>query len=57
MAKERGLVWVVPVLKLYEFTIGKIKNTNEWGQVLETEDEKVSLALPVAARIVGLKTN
>jgi len=57
MAKERGLVWVVPVLKLYEFTIGKIKNTNESGQVLETEDEKASLALPVAARIVGLKTN
>ncbi len=56
MTKERGLVWVVPVLKLYEFTIAKIKNTNEFGQVLETEDEKVALPLPVAARIVGLKT-
>ncbi len=57
MAKERGLVWVIPVLQLYEFTLGKIGTTNESGQVTGLEEEKVKFPLPVAARIVGLKTS
>jgi hypothetical protein len=56
MRKERGLVWIVPVLKLYEFNLGKISKINEAGQVQETEEEKVMLPVPVAARVIGLKS-
>ncbi len=54
-AKERGMIWVVPVFKLHEFTLSKIKTTNANGHVTETEDEKIQFPLPVGARILGLK--
>jgi len=44
------------VLKLYEFNLGKITKTNEAGQVLETQEEKVMFPVPVAARVIGLKS-
>ena len=56
MRKERGLIWILPVLKLYEFNLGKITKTNEAGQVLETQEEKVMFPVPVAARVIGLKS-
>ncbi len=55
-AYERGMVWVVPILKLINFSIGTIKTTNEYGQVTEVNDEQVQFPLPVSARIIGLKT-
>src|SRR5436853_7481632 len=55
-AGVRGMIWVAPILKLVEFTLSKIKTTNESGLIMETEQEKVSYPLPVAARIIGLKS-
>jgi len=54
--KDRGMIWVVPILKLYNFSLNKIKNTNDTGQVTEIEEETISFPLPVSARILGLKT-
>jgi hypothetical protein len=56
-SKERGMVWVVPILKLHNFVLNKVKNTNEAGQVTEVEEETILFPLPVSARILGLKTN
>ena len=55
-AEERGLVWVVPVFKRVDFTLCKIKTSDDSGLVTETEEEKVQLPLPVSARILGLKS-
>jgi hypothetical protein len=56
-AKEKGMIWVVPVFKLHEFTLSKIKNTNANGQITETEDKIIQFPLPVGARILGLKND
>jgi hypothetical protein len=56
-AAERGLVWVVPVFKLVEFTLGAVESADETGQVTAVADEKVRLPLPVAVRILGLKSS
>jgi hypothetical protein len=56
-AAERGLVWVVPVFKLVEFTLGAVQSADESGQVTAVMDEKVRLPLPVAVRILGLKSS
>lgn len=55
-AGERGMVWVLPVLKLISVTLGKIKTTLPSGQVSETEEEIVQFPIPVAGRIIGLKS-
>jgi hypothetical protein len=55
-ANERGIVWVVPILKLFNFTLNKIKSIDQWGQVTEVEEEKIQFPLPVSARILGIKT-
>ena len=54
--RERGLVWVVPVFKLFEFTLGRVGETNDSGQVMSTTEEKVRFPLPVSARVIGLKS-
>lgn len=56
MTKERGIVWVVPVLRQYNFTLSKIVRGDDYGQVTAVEEEKVQFPLPVAVRIIGLKT-
>jgi hypothetical protein len=54
--RERGLVWVVPVFKLFEFTLGRVGETSDSGQVMSTTEEKVRFPLPVSARVIGLKS-
>ena len=55
-AGERGMIWVVPIFKLFEFTLNAIQNTNDAGQVLSMAEESVRFPLPVAARVIGLKS-
>jgi hypothetical protein len=55
-AGERGLVWVIPVFKLFNFSLCKIKISNESGEVTEVEDESILFPLPVSAKILGLKS-
>jgi len=55
-AGERGMVWVIPIIKLVSFTLNKIRTTNTSGQVTGIEEEIVQFPLPVSARIIGLKS-
>lgn len=55
-AGERGMVWVAPVFKLFECTLSAVSQTNEAGQVVAADEEKVRFPLPVAARVIGLKS-
>jgi hypothetical protein len=51
---ERGLVWAVPVFGLFSFTLGRVVNADDGGQVTELGTETARLPLPVAVRILGL---
>lgn len=53
---ERGMIWVLPVLKLFECTLSRVVKTNDKGQITEIGEEKVQFPLPVSARIIGLKS-
>lgn len=55
-AGERGMIWVVPVFRLFELTLGSVQKIDDTGQVHEVADETVAFPLPVAARIIGLKS-
>jgi hypothetical protein len=55
-AAERGLVWLVPVLSPVEFTLGAVQTVDEAGQVIAVSEEKVRLPLPVAVRVLGVKS-
>lgn len=55
-AGERGMIWVVPVFKLFEGTLSTITATNDAGQVTATSTEKVHFPLPTSARLLGLKS-
>lgn len=55
-AADRGMVWVIPIFKLTEFTLGSALKTNDDGQVMEVTEEKVRFPLPVSARVIGLKS-
>jgi hypothetical protein len=55
-AAERGLLWLVPVLSPVEFTLGAIQTADERGQVTAVAEEHVRLPLPVAVRVLGLKS-
>lgn len=55
-AGERGMVWVVPVFKLFEFTLNTISKTDDAGQVISVAEEKVRFPLPASARVIGLKS-
>jgi hypothetical protein len=55
-AGERGVVWVVPVFRMAEFTLGSVQKTDDAGQVVAAGEEKVRFPIPVAARILGLKS-
>jgi hypothetical protein len=52
-----GMVWVIPVFKLFEINLGKIQESSESGQVTSCVDEVVKFPLPVTCRIIGLKSN
>jgi hypothetical protein len=53
---ERGVVWVVPVLKLVDYTLGAVGATDEHGQVTDVKDEHAHLPLPVAIRVLSLRS-
>jgi hypothetical protein len=55
-AAERGLLWLVPVLSPVEFTLGTVQTADERGQVTAVAEENVRLPLPVAVRVLGLKS-
>jgi hypothetical protein len=55
-AAERGLLWVVPVFSPVEFTLGTMQTADERGQVTAVAEEKVRLPLPVAVRVLGVKS-
>jgi hypothetical protein len=55
-ASERGMVWVVPIFKLFECTLNTVSKTDEAGQVTAMAEEKVRFPLPVSARVIGLKS-
>jgi hypothetical protein len=56
-AGERGMVWVVPVFQLVEFTLSGVQKTDDAGQVVAVADEKVRFPMPVAARVLGMKSD
>lgn len=55
-AGQAGMIWVVPVLKLHAVTLSSITAVNQNGQATATADETVQFPLPVAARLIGLKS-
>jgi hypothetical protein len=55
-ASERGLVWVIPVFKLFELTLGTVQTSDATGQIVAVSEETVRFPLPVSARIIGLKS-
>ncbi|MCF6407120.1 hypothetical protein L3C95_29765 [Chitinophaga filiformis] len=54
---EQGMVWVVPVFKLFEITLGKVDSLTPDGYVNEISSTKVRFPLPVSVRILGIKSN
>ena len=55
-ANERGMVWVVPVFRLAELTLSAIQKTDDSGQVVAVTNETVRYPIPVAARVLGLRS-
>lgn len=55
-AGQRGIVWVLPVLRLFAFTLGRVRDTDESGCVTGVTEETVRFPLPVAARLIGVKS-
>lgn len=55
-ANERGMVWVVPVFRLAEFTLSAVQKTDNSGQVVAVTNETVRYPIPVAARVLGLRS-
>jgi hypothetical protein len=55
-ARERGLLWVVPLFKLHELTLNTVNETDPSGQVLSATEEQLHFPLPVSARVIGLKS-
>ena len=53
---QSGMIWVIPVLKLYGLTFSSIAAANQNGQVTATAEETLQFPLPVAARLIGLKS-
>jgi hypothetical protein len=56
--KSRGsaAIWVFPEVAVHEVTLGVVDGVNDNGQVLSTEERKVTFPLPVAAHFVGTRS-
>ena len=52
----RGIVWIVPTLKLLQITLNKVIKANEAGMVAECAEEKIKFPVPSGVRILGLKS-
>jgi hypothetical protein len=55
-AQERGIVWVVPIFRLAEFTLSAVQKTDDSGQVVAVTNETVRYPIPVAGRVLGLRS-
>jgi hypothetical protein len=55
-ARDRGMVWVVPILKLFSIQISSVAAIDDTGQVVSVNNEDVLFPLPISARIIGLKS-
>lgn len=55
-AGQGGMVWAIPTFKLFGLTLSAVAGADSNGQVNATTDETVSFPLPVAARLIGLKS-
>ena len=55
-AGEAGMIWVVPVFKLFGVTLSAIAAADDTGQVTATSETQLQFPLPVAARLIGLKS-
>jgi hypothetical protein len=56
-AGERGMVWIVPVFRMVQFTLSSVQKTDDAGQVVAVADETIQFPMPVAARVLGLTSN
>ena len=55
-AGEAGMIWAVPVFKLFGITLSTVTTADDSGQVTATADETQQFPLPVAVRLIGLKS-
>lgn len=55
-AGERGMIWVVPIFKLFDCILNTTLKTDDAGQVVAVAEERVRFPLPVSARVIGLKS-
>jgi hypothetical protein len=53
---ERGLIWVVPVLRLVDHTLGAVKTVDDHGQVTAVDDQHAHFPVPVAIRLLELRS-
>ena len=54
--RERGMIWIIPIFKLFEFTLNIISKTNDEGQVIAVTEETARFPLPVSSRVLGIKS-
>lgn len=54
--RQTGMIWVIPILDLFEVRLGTVQQVDEFGQVTALEEQPVLFPLPVAARLLGLKS-
>jgi hypothetical protein len=55
-AGARGAVWIIPVFRLFEITLGSPQKPDASGQIVAIGEEKVRFPLPVSVRVIGLKS-
>ena len=56
-AGERGIVWVVPVFNLVPCTFSTAAKIDDSGQISGLQDEVLAFPLPVASRVLCLKSH
>jgi hypothetical protein len=54
--EDRGLVWVVPVLGLVDYTLGVVKAVDDNGQVTAADEEHAHFPVPTAIRVLALRS-
>ncbi len=55
-SNQRGLIWIIPILKQQIYILAKPKTILQTGEIQETEIEEVQIPMPFAARILGLRS-
>ena len=53
-AGVRGMIWVIPIVRIFGFTLGRVGAADANGLVTQIAEETVRFPLPVAARSIGL---